>query len=263
MRYPILLQLRFWCIIHCTLFAFSAPSVLSSGETQRQETYVYSFQYLGLTVAEGTITISDTLMDDGTSGKYMKTRATSLTAASVLFRIDNKYSTLIDTATCLPLLYTKNIEQTNLSQGCHFQFDQKNLCILSAEGEKISLAAPTHNFFSALYYMMNHTFQPKEILRLPVYAAGNIWEVRAEALKTEMIATSIGTYRTVQVEIEFHRPSNFQEQTRKTDVLTNRLLQEDVKTYLWFSATENGVVVKAEYELFPAGLRMMLAGYMK
>lgn len=258
MRIPSSHRGRFWFILFTTLLTISTSHGVSRSQAQKQKTYIYSFKYLGMTVAHGAITISDTLTDDGLRVEYIRTSATSLPATSVLFKIHNSYFTLIDSVTGFPILYHKAIEQSNLSEDIHFRFDQENLRVHSAQGEEFSLSAPTHNFFSALYVMMNHTFQPKEVLRLPVYAAGNIWEVKAKAVQTEKIVTSTGTYPTVRVEIEFSRSPEFKRPTKKTDVLTNRLLNEGVRTYLWLSAAENGVVAKAEYELFPARLQMIL-----
>lgn len=259
MRTPRSQHVRLRRILFSALFIIFAFHELGFTETQQQKTYVYNFKYLGMTVANGGITISDTLMADGIHASSIRTHATSLPAPSILFRINNTYHTLVDTATGFPILYKKDIQQSNIREDTHVRFDQKNMRMYNADEGEIVLSAPTHNFFSALYYLMNYSFQPKEVLNFPVYAAGSLWEVMAKAITTEKIVSPVGTYRTVLVEIEFHRHPSFQGQKRDTDVLTNRLLQEGVKTYLWFSTASHSILVKGEYELFPARLQMILS----
>jgi hypothetical protein len=251
-------QLKHWCCPFVIVSTMVAQPGCSQCEPSPGKTYSYSFKYLGMTVAHGRIALSDTVTNEGVSGTHIEASATSLPATSLLFTINNRYSTIVESSTGFPLFYEKHITQSNFEENISFRYDQKNLLIFNSGGETLSLSSPTHNIFSALYFMMNHRFQPKETLSLPVYAAGHMWEVTAKALRTERLATPFGTHPTVLVEIEAHSASPLQRQKKNTDVLTHRILNTEEKTFLWFSADGTGTLLKGEYKLFPANLRMHL-----
>lgn len=231
----------------------------SQSESSGREISLYSFKYLGITVAHGAITISDTLTDDGRPAKRIEARATSLSSTSFLFKINNRYITTVDAETGYPTLYEKDIEQSNFSQKSRIRFDQKHRRVYGSEVGEVLLPTSVHCFFSALYYVRNHSFQPKEVVCLPVYAAGSAWDVRAKALTTKKIITPAGAYQTVLIEIDFKRSASLHDQKIDTDVLTNRLVGEGKKTHIWISTGQKHTVIKGEYELFPTGLQMILA----
>jgi len=227
-------------------------------EPSRAEVCLYTFKYVGLTVAHGAITISDTIGDDDQPARQIDARATSLPATSFLFMIKNRYTTVVDSHTGYPLLYEKDIEQSNLCEKVITRFNEEGRMARCGDGEEIDLSLPTHTFFSALLHMIRRTFQPREVVRLPVYAAGLVWEARAEAVRAEKLVTPAGTYQTVCVEVSFERSAPLNRREKSTDVLTNRLIREGAKTYLWFSTGHRRILVKAEYELFPSRLHMIL-----
>ena len=251
-------QLRYSCsffVIVCTMFAHHE---WSQCEPSQVKTHSYSFTCMGMTVAHGTITLSDTVTSEGVPVTHIEAQAVSLPAPSLLFKINNRYSTTVDSSTGFPLLYEKNIIQSNFEEDMSFRYDQKSLHIFTSGGETISLSTPTHNIFSALYSLMNRRFQHKEIRSLPIYAAGYMWDVTAKALRTERLATPVGTHTTVMVEIEVHPTSPLHKQKKNTDVLTHRIVTTGEKTFLWFSADGTSGLIRGEYELFPANLQMHL-----
>lgn len=240
-----------------TLLLCGALGPYGWGKSQG-EISLYSFRYLGMTVARGAITISDTLTEDGRPAQRIEARATSVPLTSFLFRVRNRYTTVLDTETGYPLLYEKEIEQSNLCEKVLIRFDQVHRRIYGNDERGVPLTEPTHCFISALYLLMNHTFQPEETVSFPVYAAGTLWEVRAKALRAEKVVTPAGTYPTVLVEIAFHRSVPPRGPKMRTDVLTSRMVSEEKKTSLWFSTGRNRIMVKGQYELFPTRLQMIL-----
>lgn len=233
----------------------------AQSETSQRNIFSYSFKYLGLTVAHGSITISDSLLEEGRPVKQINARASSVSPTSFLFRFDNQYITRVDATTGYPMNYEKRIEQNNFQEQAVINFDQEQRQISYSKDRTISPSGPTHNLFSTLYFLLNHTFQPNEVIDLSVFAAGRLWQVKAQAVKAEKMSTPSGTYPTVMIEIAFHSSTSARDQSMDTDVLTNRLTREGKKMTLWISTKKERTLVKGEYELFPTHLQMILTNY--
>ena len=235
----------------------------SQNRSLQREMSLYSFTYLGLSVARGHISISDTLTENGRSVTRIEACASSVSPTSFLFRIDNRYITTIDAKTGYPLTYEKIVEQSNFSEQTLILFDQEGGHIYCGNDHMTTIASETHNFFSTLYFLLNHTFRPHEVMHLPVFAAGQIWQVTTKPLKIERVVTKAGTYPAVLFEIEFQGSSSKPNQIMDTDVLTHRLISEGKKTHMWLSTSQDQTVVKGTYSLFPADLQMILTKYRK
>ena len=243
------------------IYGFFPSKGWSQNRTSQREVSLYTFKYLGLPVAQGYINISDTLIEDGRWVKHIEACASSVSPTSFLFNIDNRYVTTIDAKTGYPLAYEKIIEQSNFSEKILIHFDQKQGYIHSGNDHLATLTHETHNFFSALYFLLNHSFQPHEVLHLPVFAAGEIWEAEIQALRVEKVVTEVGAHPAVFIEIEFQRSSPTHNTIMNTDVLTHRLISEGKKTRVWISIGQERTMVKGIYSLFPAELQMILTEY--
>ena len=240
-------------------------TVFSYGQTTwtsfPREIFSYTFTYFGLTVAHGSLTLTDSLSEEGRAVKLINARATSVSPTSFLFKIDNQYQTSIDANTGYPMSYMKNIDQSNFIEKTSISFDQEQGRIHFNHNDSLFLSTPTHNLFSALYFLMNHTYRAREVIHLPVFAAGHLWEVEAESVRMDKIITSAGVYSTVCVEIEVLPSTSLPHQGLRTDVLTHRLIKEGKKTYVWISTDQEGAMVKGTYELFPTELQMILTDH--
>ena len=219
----------------------------------------YAFKYLGLTIAQGSIAVSESTAGNGSPLTVLEARAASSPATSFLFRIDNHYTTVIDGLTGYPVLYTKSIAQTNFREETTLHFSRDRLW--GHGQDTLSLPQPAHTLFSALFVLLNHRFQPREVLHLPVYAAGQIWTAAAEAVRLEKVTTPLGPHSAVLVEIRFSPAALVDASQRETDVLTNRLISEAKTTRLWISRGPDPLLVKSEYALYPGALQMILTGH--
>jgi len=250
-----------WPALLCLIGLLASSPAITEGQQADREYAEYIFSYVGFTVARGDLAVMDTFTAGGQPARRIEVRASSVPVTSFLFRLDNEYITTIDPLTGYPLEYSTRIAQSNFAEESTVSFDRKNGTVYQGKGSAISFPEPVHNIFSALYLLFHHTFQPREKMHLPVYAAGQIWNVRVEAVKVEKVATEAGVCSAVLVDIAFTRSEALPERDVETDVLTSRLTSEGKKTRLWISTGNRHGMVKGEYDLFPAPLQMMLTSH--
>jgi len=250
--------------ILCSLWAAcgSPPSAgWSHDQAALRHVSMYTYKYLGLTVAQGSMSVSDSTDENGHPLTLIEAHASSSSPTSFLFKIHNRYTTTIDGRTGYPVTYEKSILQSNFEEQRLIRFDQEQGCVYGGSDESVSSPGPVHNFFSALYSVVNHPFQSREVLHIPIYAAGRIWNVKAEALQAEKVMTPTGSFLTVLVEIECCPSASGDDFRIDTDVLTNRLISGGKKTRLWISTGKIQTLIKGEYELYPTALQMILTDY--
>lgn len=250
-----------WKTVLLLLIGLFAAAQAAAEKQPAGEYSEYVFSYVGLAVARGSLAVTDTATAEGRPARCIEVRASSVAAASFLFHLDNEYITLIDSLTGYPLEYSTRITQGNFAQNATVHFDQKDSSVLVDNNKFVSSSGPVHNIFSALYSLFHHTFLPSETMHLPVYGAGQIWDVEVEAVKVERVATEAGAFSAVLVNISFTPSGDMPPKNVETDVLTNRLTREGKKTRLWIAAGNRRGLVKGEYDLFPAQLYMILTSH--
>lgn len=248
-----------FCSLYVAPGPFSSPGRCQD-RTSHREKATYTFTYLGFPVAQGSIIISDSTDTDNRTVKVLEALASSSSPTSFLFKIDNRYITTVDPETGFPLTYEKSIIQSNMEEHTLHRFDQERGIIYRDDRQVASHSSPVHTFLSALDHIINHSFEARQVLELPVYAAGRVWNVKVEAIRVDKIRTPMGSVPSVLVEIQFCPASSGDTVKMKTDVLTNRLTSGGENTRLWISLGNQPVLVKAEYTLYPSSLHMNLSG---
>ena len=217
------------CGIFCLLLSTTSGWTTSADGSRlpESEELAYSVRWSRLPVVDATFRLEPT--EDGVSGPVRRLIVEAFTKPlpSRIYRVDNRYETLLDVATGLPIRYDKNCDEA------YFQ-EQATIIYAQASGHRLrrlnggsgpstqSLLGPTHNLFSALYFLRQHDFRGDEPVRFLLDAKGAYWN--ASARRRRNLRTAHGFVWEVAVRFTL---ATGDEQSRQSDLLTDNIVNGD------------------------------------
>lgn len=208
----------------------------------RTDRYRFSLTYLGMTVAEVV------MKDEKTENQgILSVQALSTRAGKLLFPINNRYC-INYLGQYLPVSYEKDIEQRGFSLNKIANFNREHGKVVitdSSVQQTIELNSEGRDFFSSLLYLSDiirtesgNWIEQGSII---VYANNNFWQANyLYEGKQRIRRIDAGKYR-----ITFKRISN--NESDRSDVLTNNLIKEDAELFLWYSQDKGELPLRAEF----------------
>ena len=211
-----------------------------------------SIRYLGLKVVNVDMIDNDNLLS-------VTAKTTGL--GSIASSMDNQYQSSYQ-GEYLPDSYSKVIFQKGYSENRVISYDRSNLIAKrkSKLSKELDLQYPimheSRDFFSALYYIRRHLAEPSTIY---LDANSLIWKADYRVVKKEMINTILGKQEAFVVEVVFQKIS--QTARKRSDMLTNNLVNEDNVLTLWISDSKERLPLKARYSIKPFAVYWILDAY--
>ena len=211
-----------------------------------------SIRYLGLKVVNVD-------MIDNDSTLTVTAKATGL--GSIASRMDNLYQSNYQDE-YLPDKYKKVIYQKKYTENRIINYDRSSLIAdrTSKISKELDLQYPimpeSRDFFSALYFIRRHLEIPSAIY---LDANSLIWKADYKVVKKEMINTILGKQEAFVVEVVFQKIS--QTARKRSDMLTNNLVNEDNVLTLWISDSAERLPLKARYSMKPFAVYWILDAY--
>ncbi|MBN1326772.1 MAG: DUF3108 domain-containing protein [Candidatus Cloacimonetes bacterium] len=202
-----------------------------------------SITYLSLPVVRVEISDAD---------NQLKVTARSTALASLAHKMDNEY-TVIYQDDYLPVRYRKQIRQSDYQEDRETSYDRNSL-----EARRISFIDPGKNvtyeikktsrdFFSALYYLRNNLETQGSNLWLD--AGSCIWEASYRYLGTVKINSCLGRIECLHIKLNFKKINP--DESERSDMLTNNLVNEKVALEFWLSNDQYRIPVKAKFQMKP------------
>jgi len=229
------------------LFLLILMCVYIFGHCENSEILTLSIQWLGITVATVDMT-HKTHFDESGDQEIIIYSKSNFLANTVSYTFDNKYEIHADSQ-YLPINYRKTIIQKGFSEQSttlYKRAEEKGLFydLVSDFSAEYNIRPDTRDFFSSLYYLRTlDVTQPQEFT---IDNAGKISRIRSKYMGTEKIKSAIGNKDTYKVEITFEHLDL--EPRRRSDILTNNLVNPNRKLYFWFSAVgDDRLPLKAQY----------------
>jgi len=217
------------------------------GYGESTETLSLSIQWQGITVA--TVNMAHRTGFDTTGNQEITIYSKSnLLANIVSYVFDNNYDIVADSL-YLPISYRKDITQKNFAEQSttrYFRSENKGMFYdnVSDTTQEYPIESDTRDFFSSLYYL--RSLDVTQSQEFTIDNAGKLSKIRSKYMGAEKIKTVIGNIDTYKVEISFEHIDL--EPRRRSDILTNNLVNPNRKLYFWFSATgDDRLPVKAQY----------------
>ena len=219
-----------------------------------KKVYSFSIRYLGVSVAE--VTLTDMYDKDNDIGE-ITVDAASTKVGAIFFKIDNLYRSSYKDC-YQPIRYTKKIKQKGFQMEREIEFDAPNeLAYITNNQEvrtEISSGKTNRDFFSSLLYLTKHSEDSKSGT-ITTYGNYNFWETKYEKIGEDRVEGNLCD----KYKITFNKTTDYA--TKRSDVLTNNIVKEDSSLYLWFTKSEERLPIKAEYEMTPFALTWRLNDY--
>ena len=174
----------------------------------------------------------------------------STALANIAAKLDNHYFVEYD-SDYLPIKYSKKIVQKNYFEDRITYYNREkcyakmNSFLDSSKDCEYKIKPATRDFFSSLFFLRNQ----EQSGEMWVDANQITWKVKYEFIGKETINCAIGKVEARIVKITCEKYSD--ENPKRSDMLTNNLVNEKNALYFWFTDDEQSIPIKAKYSMKP------------
>lgn len=215
----------------------------------------YKLTYLSISAVSISLSIPEIVQVDNKKAYRIVAVSKTTSFFSQFYSLENRYETLVDFETGLPIQYHKYITQKTIKQELITQYDHiKN--IAHYEGGKfqeafdIPVQQNTHNFFSMIYSLRRESLQVGQIYRMNLDVETEPWKVEAKVVQKEKIEAVDQEWDAFRVEFKFI-PTQEEVKRKKTDILTRRLATSKTRLIFWIAEAAPHPFLKIEFEMSP------------
>lgn len=223
---------------------FKKESSFQAGEELK-----YRLRYGFVSAAEGVLSVKDSELQFSAPHAYHLTaRGKTSNAFSLLFPVDNRYNSYIDSKTFLPYFYTENISEGKYRRTDVVRFDHRNRTVTGNKGEFKSSSAQTFDLLSAYYFARNldlTNVTPGQSFKLSYFLNDEIATLGIEYIGIETINTELGKLECLKFSPE---------------VKPGRIFKKDSRMYLWVTNDGNRIPVRASVEILVGTVHLELTG---
>jgi|SRR5690554_2058913 len=214
---------------------------------QAGEELHYKLRYGFVTAADAVLSVKDSELQFSTPHAFhLSAWGKTSNAFGVLFPVDNRYNSYIDSKSFLPFFYTENIREGKYRRTDVVRFDHGNRKV---EGNKGTFSSPTGQTFdlvSAYYFARNldlNRVKPGQSFKLSYFLNDEIATLGIEYIGTETIETALGPLECLKFSPEL-KPG--------------RVFKKDSKMYLWVTNDGNRIPVRAQVEILVGSVYLEL-----
>lgn len=245
-KYAVFLWKPLWAVLLLTVVFFSgrltanAQSLPFKPESSFKagEELHYKLKYGIISAAEAVMTVKDSELQFSTPHAYhLSAQGKTSNAFSLLFPVDNRYNSYIDSKTFLPFFYTENIREGRYRRTDVVRFDHRNQKVQGNKGTFSSPSAQTFDLLSAYYFARNldlRQVRPGRSFKLTYFLNDEIATLGIEYLGTETIKTELGVLECLKFSPEL-KPG--------------RIFKKDSRMYLWVTNDGNRIPVRAQVDI--------------
>lgn len=212
---------------------FKKESSFQAGEELK-----YKLRYGFISAAEGVLSVKDSeLQFSSPNSFHLMARGKTSNAFSLLFPVDNRYNSYIDSKTYLPYFYTENISEGKYRRTDVVRFDHRNRKVTGNKGEFTSSTSQTFDLLSAYYFARNldlTNVKPGQSFKLSYFLNDEIATLGIEYIGIETINTELGKLECLKFSPEL-KPG--------------RVFKKDSRMYLWVTNDGNRIPVRANVEI--------------
>jgi hypothetical protein len=138
----------------------------------------------------------------GQEGYQLRTRVETVGYVRSLFaELDNEYTSYVDAKTLLPYRVQNTTRQGAESDDATIIVDQRAQTARHADGTESKLPASSFDLPAFVYALRARGLRPGERAKFSAFHGKKSFEIEAEAKERERIATQIGEYDAVRIEL--------------------------------------------------------------
>jgi hypothetical protein len=207
----------------------------------------YRLRYGMISAATGTLTVKDSKLKFSSPHTFHLTAVGKTTNAfSMLFTVNNRYDSYIDSESYLPFYYTENIREGNYRRTDVVRFDHRNKVVTGNKGRFESTVSQTFDLLSAYYFARNldlSSVQKGNSFKLTYFLNDEIATLGIEYIGIETIQTSLGPLECLKF---------------SPQIKPGRIFRKDSRLYLWVTNDGNRIPVKAQVEIIVGSVTLEL-----
>ncbi len=222
------------------------------------ETLTYAVKWGRLTVVDATFSLER--RDEAAATQVIAVEAWTTAVSSRIYRVRNRYRSVLDTTTGLPLAYTKECDEARFRESSQVEYDQANQAAVyervDAPTRTADVPPNVHTVFTGLYLLRQHDFTTQPTADFHLDAKGVYWLARAR--RTRNLRTASGD--VWEVVVEFERVGGLDDPLQ-SDLLTDNIVHAGKPLVLHIRAesdTAPAMVVYMEYEMHGFRLKASL-----
>lgn len=229
-------------ILNAQQLPFLKESSYKAGEELK-----YKLRYGFVNAALATLTVKDSeLKFSGPHTYHLTAQGKTTSGFSLLFPVDNRYDSYVDSRSFLPYYYTENIRENTYRRTDIVRFNHNKQEVTSNKGFFKSPTKQTFDMLSAYYFARNLDLSSVKVgqsFTLTYFLHDEIAKLGIEYLGVETIKTALG-------EIECLKFS--------PQIKPGRIFKKDSRLYLWVTNDGNRVPVKAQVEILVGSVTLEL-----
>jgi hypothetical protein len=164
-------------------------------------------------------------------------------AFSVIYRIDDYYKSVVDTATFSTLSFTKNIAEGKYNKNVTLKFTQDS--VFYTDGKRVEKIPEAKDIFAALYWIRNLNFSPGDTLKVPFHSSGKNQEMVVPVSELETVTVPMGKFRTLLL---------------SPQVKEDKIFGSEEPIKIWVSVDPQHIPVKIESKLKVGKISFQLEG---
>jgi len=166
------------------------------------ERLVFDVSYGIITAGEAVMSIPSVDTVSGRFCYHVEFAVNSLPTFSWIYRVEDRYSTFIDTEAIVPWKFEQHIREGSYKRDFIASFDQIHHVALTTEGEH-PIPPYVHDIMSAFYYTRTLDFsasQPGDVITLHNFFKDTTFELGVKFLGRQELEVKAGTFRSIVIE---------------------------------------------------------------
>lgn len=227
-------------------FAQQLP-FLKESSYQAGEELEYRLRYGFVNAATANLTVKDSeLKFSGPHTFHLTAKGKTTSGFSLLFPVDNRYDSYVDSRNFLPYYYTENIRENKYRRTDIVRFNHNKQEVTGNKGVFKSPSKQTFDMLSAYYFARNLDLNSVKIgqsFQLTYFLSDEIANLGIEYLGVEKVNTVLG-------EIECLKFS--------PQIKPGRIFKKNSRLYLWVTNDGNRIPVKAQVEILVGSVTLEL-----
>ncbi|MEE4312148.1 MAG: DUF3108 domain-containing protein [candidate division KSB1 bacterium] len=223
--------------LHPVLIIYFILILLSTADAQYKyagEMLKYRVESLNMSVGSIQLTIDEIIGTHSSDSYHLSASARTGRLISPLFSVKNVYDNYFYVSSFLPSVMRKNVRQTNIQQNVEIRYDQDNHMASIADTLEWAIPDSCHNFFSMFYLLRELEIDASDTIRFHLDSESEISRAAVNYTGTQTISCKLGNLPARGYHIHFE-PMNTTKRPWKTDLITNRLAQQDSEMVIWLS----------------------------
>jgi len=228
-------------------------------DLSKSEGIDYSVKYLGVLVVRVSIK-SEPLVDNPDSGYYrIDIRAKTTKFWGMFYSVDNNYITYLDSLGH-PLIYRRFINEKSFKNNSVQRFDNRFNRIYYDGDTAIDHPGDLENLFSGIYGLRLKNLAAGDEDSFCINAEKAAWKVLWAVEDTEKVKIGNKAIPCIRVQVHFI-PFVPEAKRLRSDILTNKLVNENTKLTIFFSADKRHLPVKINYKFSPFDVKAVIENF--